>query len=171
MSLKLREIGGPAFDVMHFLTEWTPDFIRLWCLARHRSKYGDPDGLLPDNRFGWICLAHHMVNFSGVTPGICRIKREFLNDYWKYGTRDIPGEDYDSSPEKVISVIYSRFADEGITGQDQIIDIAKEFSSNVDELIRIVSSGSPEEVVAHADKWLAVTGEVPVRIRRRRRRQ
>jgi len=171
MSLNLNEMGGAAFDVMHYLVKWTHDFIRLWCLSRYRSKYGDPDGLLPYNRFGWICLANDMVNFSGVTLGICRIKREFLDDYWKSGTREIPGEDYDSSPEKVISVIYSRFADEGITDQDQIIDIAKEFSSNVDELIRIVSSGSPEEVVAHADKWLAVTGEAPVRTRRNRRRQ
>lgn len=171
MSLKLNEMGGTAFDVMHYLTDCTNGFIRLWCLARYRSKYGDPDGLLPDNRFGWICLANDMVNFSGVTPGICRIKREFLDDYWKYGTRDIPGEDYDTSPEKVISVIYSRFADEGITDPGQISDVAGEFSDNVDELIRIVSSGAPEEVVAHADKWLAVTGEAPVRIRRYRRRQ
>ena len=53
----------------------------------------------------------------------------------------------------MIAVIHPRFSDEHITDIDQIRSIAIEFVTNIDEFIRIISSGKFADVVAHADTW------------------
>lgn len=71
---------------------------------------------------------------------IGHIKQTFLNEYA-------------SNPEKVIAIIHPRFSGERITDIEQIRSIAIEFVTNIDEFIRIISSGSFADVAAHADTW------------------
>lgn len=169
----LMEMACSREQLIGKLKHHTKDFIRWWCLLRYFSKYGDPNGLVNHERGKWISLATELCALTSTDGNTQRIKKKFLGDYWKRGTRETPGEDYDTSPEKVISVIYSKFADEGISDPGQITDIATEFSANVDELIRIISSGSFADVLTHADSWFPATVEPqkPKRTRRNRRRQ
>lgn len=137
----------------------TKRFLIWWCLSRYYHKYGESNALVNRSRKKWISLVEELCEMTCTEGDAQLVKRDFLNNYWKWGNEEIPGQDYDTVPGMVIAAIYVAFSDRGITDVNQITDIAVEFGRNVDEFIRIISSGSVADVVAHADTWFPSTAE------------
>ena len=146
-------------QLIKMLKRHTKRFLVWWCLSRYFHKYGKSNGLVNHSRKKWISLAKELCELTCFEGNAQFVKRDFLNNYWKWGNEEIPGQDYDTVPEMVIAAIYVAFCDRGITDVNQITDIAVEFGRNVDEFIRIISSGSFTDVVAHADAWFPCTAK------------
>lgn len=122
------------------LKHHTKDFVTLWCLLRYCHKYGCSGIPVGPARGKWISLATELCGLTSFEGDAWHIKQTFLNENA-------------SNPEKVIAIIHPRFSGERITDIEQIRSIAIEFVTNIDEFIRIISSGSFADVAAHADTW------------------
>lgn len=122
------------------LKHHTRDFVTLWCLLRYCHKHGCSGIPVSYERGKWISLATELCGLISFDGDVRRIKQTFLNEYA-------------ANPEKVVAVIHSRFSYRYITDIRQISDIATEFVTNIDEFIRIISSGSFADVAAHANTW------------------
>ena len=122
------------------LKHHTKDFVTLWCLLRYCHEYGGSGIPVSHERGKWISLASELCGLVSFDGDAQSIKQIFLNEYA-------------ANPEKVIAVIHPRFSGERITDIEQIRSIAIEFVTNIDEFIRIISSGSFADVAAHADTW------------------
>lgn len=167
----LMEMACNREQLIGKLKHKTKDFITWWCLLRYLYKYGDPNNLVNHERGKWISLAIELCGLTLTDGNSERTKRKFLETYWKRGNSELPGEDYDTVPSKVISVIYPKFADEQITDIERMHDVAVEFGANVDELIRIISTNAYADVPKHADQWFPSTVEPqkPRRTKKNRR--
>ena len=122
----------------------------MWCLLRYCHMYGCSGFPVSHERGKWISLATKLCGLVSFDGDAQRIKQTFLNEYV-------------SNPEKVIAVIHPRFSGEHITDIEQTRSVAIEFGNNVDEFIRIISSGSFADVVAHADTWFSLQNSEEVK--------
>ena len=149
----------------------TKELVSGWCLCRHLFLHGDGNGILVRERGKWISLITEMCGLSAVDCDVQKVKRKFLNAYWKGGARKIAGENYAANPGKVVATIYSKMANEGIDDIKRIGDVAEEFSTVVDELITIISEGNYLAAIAHADRWFPTKVSSTGNPRGRRRRK